>query len=243
MFWCVRGHGGRRAWLTTVSPPVGRRSRTGPCMSGQFGVGRRACGLFVVTLCPLQWFRWCAVVLAASWSVCSSLVPWRCSGRLRSRICCAYVPCLLRCWLVPVAWGRHGTFLLCAVSPPWGTKVIISGLTAVRKLFKFVPFSLPRAGSVTCTTHHLVLCGALWPSFQFRLCHSYVHPPSVARPHRSPLVRPRAPHGSPRVLFRLGGGVLVLVCACLSCAISCRVLRVMWLACLCRSAEFGGWDG
>ena len=223
MFRCVRGHGGRRAWLNTVSPA---RSRTGPCMSGQFGVGRRACGLFMVTSCPLQWFCWCAVVLVASWSVSSGLASWRCSGRLRSWICCVQVFCLLWCWLVPVAWGRHGSFLLCAVSPTWGRKVMISGLTAVKT------FSNPRPGSVACTTHHLVLRGALWPSFQFRLCHSYVHPPLVARPCRSPLVRPRAPHGSPRVLFRLGGAVLVLVSACLPCTISCPVLRVMWLACL-----------
>ena len=168
--------------------PVGRRSPTDPCMSGHIGVGRRACGLFMVTSCPLQWFCWCAVVLVASWSVCSALVPWRCSGRLRSRICCVQVFCLLRCWLVPVAWGRHGTFLLCAVSPPWGRKVMISGLTAVKNFSNSVPFSLPRPGSVACTTHHLVLRGALWPSFQFRLCHSYVHPPSVARPRRSSLV-------------------------------------------------------
>ena len=78
-----------------------------------------------------------------------------------------------------------------------------------------VPLSRPCPGSVPCTTHHLVLGGALWPPFQLRLCHSYVHPPSVARPRRSPLVRPRAPHGSPRVLFRLGGALLVLVSACL----------------------------
>ena len=116
---------------------------------------------------------------------------------------------------------------------------MISGLTAVKSFSNSVPFSLPRPGSVTCTTHHLVLCGALRPSFQLRLCHSYVHPPLVARPHRSPLVHPRAPHGSPRVLFRLGGALLVLVPTCLPYALLCRFLRVMWLACLCRSAEFG----
>ena len=64
--------------------------------------------------------------------------------------------------------------------------------------------------------------------------------PSVARPLRSPLVHPRAPHGSPRVLRLLGGAVLLLVFACLSCAVSCRVLRILWLACLCRSAVSGG---
>ena len=120
---------------------------------------------------------------------------------------------------------------------------MISDLTAVKSFSNSVPFSLPRPGSITCTTHHLVLRGAVWPSFQLRLCHSYVHPLSVARPRGSPFLRPCAPDGIPRVLFRLGGAVLVLVSACLPCAISCRVLRVMWLACLCRSAEFGGQDG
>ena len=112
---------------------------------------------------------------------------------------------------------------------------MISGWTAVKTFSKFSAL-VP----APCTTHHLVLRGALWPSFQFRLRHSYVHPPPVARPRRSPLVRPCAPHGSPRVLFRLGVAVLVFLSACLPCAISCRVLRVRWLACLCRSAEFGG---
>ena len=117
---------------------------------------------------------------------------------------------------------------------------MISGLTAEKSFSNSVPFSLPCPGSATCTTHYLVLRGALWPSSQLLLCHSYVHPPSVARPRRSPLVRPRAPHGSPGVLFQLSGAVLVLVSACLPCAISCPVLRFMWLACLCCSAEFGG---
>ena len=200
--------------------PVGRRSSIGPCMSGQFGVGRRACGLFMVTSCPLQWFCWYAVVLAASWSVCSALVPWP---------CCAQVLSLLRCWLMPVAWGRHARFLLCTVSPPWGRKVMISGLTAVKLFSNSVPFSLPRPGSVACTTLHLVLRGALWPCFEFSLCHLYAHPPSVARPRRSPSVCPPAPNGSPRGLFRLSGAVLMLLSACLRCAIWCRVLRVMWL--------------
>ena len=69
--------------------------------------------------------------------------------------------------------------------------------------------------------------------------HMYT-PPSVARPLRSPLVHPPAPHGSPGVLLRPGGAVLVFVSACLLCAVSCRVSQVMWLACRCRSAVSGG---
>ena len=44
----------------------------------------------------------------------------------------------------------------------------------------------------------------------------------------------------PRVLFGLDGAVLVLVSACLPCAVSCLVSREMWLVCHFRSAELGG---
>ena len=86
----------------------------------------------------------CAVVFVASWSVCSALVGCRCSGRLRSPICCVQVFCLLRCWLAPVAWGGHGTFVLCAACPPWGRKVLTSGRTAAKTFFPIrCPFPCP----------------------------------------------------------------------------------------------------
>ena len=128
-------------------------------------------------------------------------------------------------------------FLLCSVSRPWGGKVMISGLTAVNFFFKF---------------------GALFPAPPWQRC---MHNPSSGTSRCSVAVLPVSPVPfictppvsgkapsvplgvspcSPRVLFRLRGAVLVLVSACLPCAISCRVLRVMWLACLCRSADFGG---
>ena len=100
---------------------------------------------------------------------CSALVPWRCSGRLRSRICCVQVFCLLRCWLVPVAWGRHGMFLLCAVSPPWGRKLMISGLTAVKTFIKF---------------------GALFPALPWQRC---MHNPSSGTSRCSVAVLPVSP--------------------------------------------------
>ena len=103
-----------------------------------------------------------------------------------------------------------------------------------------VPCSLPRSGSFACTIHYPVFRGAPKPYFHFRLCHSYVHPPSVARPRRSPSVCPCAPHGSPRVLFQLSGAVLVLVPVCLPCAFSCPALRVTRVACLCHGAGCGG---
>ena len=45
------------------------------------------------------------------------------------------------------------------------------------------------------------------------------------------------------MLYLLGGAVLVLVFSCLSCAVSFRVLRVLWLACRCLGAVSGaaGW--
>ena len=42
------------------------------------------------------------------------------------------------------------------------------------------------------------------------------------------------------MLSWLGGAVLVHMFACLLCAVSCRVLPVLWLACRCRSAVCGG---
>ena len=42
------------------------------------------------------------------------------------------------------------------------------------------------------------------------------------------------------MLHRLGGAVLLFMSSCLSCAVSCRVLRAMWLPCRCRSAVSGG---
>ena len=45
------------------------------------------------------------------------------------------------------------------------------------------------------------------------------------------------------MLLLLSGVVLVLVFACLLCAVSCRVLRVLWLACWCRSGVTGGQGG
>ena len=66
--------------------PVGCRPCFDPCMPGWFGVGRLALGLFMVMSWPLHWFCWCTVVLAASGSACSALVPWRCCGRLRGQM-------------------------------------------------------------------------------------------------------------------------------------------------------------
>ena len=77
--------------------------------------------------------------------------------------------------------------------------------------------SLSRPGSVTCTTHHLVFCSALRPSFQLRLCHSYVHPRRWQGPVGSPWCIPVLPMGAPGCC---SGSVVRCSCSCLP---ACRV--------------------
>ena len=58
--------------------PVGRLSRFNPCTPGWSGVGRLACGLFMVMWRLQLRCGWCAVVAAGSWSVGFAWVPSRC---------------------------------------------------------------------------------------------------------------------------------------------------------------------
>ena len=48
MFCCVRGYGGRRTWRSMLLPAHGTPFPFRPLQSGQLGVGRLACGLFIV---------------------------------------------------------------------------------------------------------------------------------------------------------------------------------------------------
>ena len=57
--------------------------------------------------------------------------------------------------------------------------------------------SLSRPGSVTCTTHHPAFRSALWPSWQLRLCHSYVNPRRWQGPVGPPWCIPVLPMGAP----------------------------------------------
>ena len=60
--------------------PVGRRSQFDPFTPGLFGVGRLACGLFMVMWRLQLPCGWCAVVAAASWSAGFVWVPSRRCG-------------------------------------------------------------------------------------------------------------------------------------------------------------------
>ena len=77
----VSGHGA--PWCRQ---PMGRRSRCDPCMPGCFGVGRLACGLFIVGSFFLQQFGWYMVVLAALQSACLLWGLSRCGPRWRNRM-------------------------------------------------------------------------------------------------------------------------------------------------------------
>ena len=91
--------------------PVQRRSCFNPCMPGGFGVGRLACGLFLVASLLLQRFGWCMVVLAALWSACSSLGLFCCCRR-----CCVLgsVASFVRRPAQPVMVSRSGLGLVVA---------------------------------------------------------------------------------------------------------------------------------
>ena len=77
----VGGHG-----ASFCRQPMGHRSRLDPCMPSPFGVGRLACGLFIVRSFFLQQFGWYTVVLAALWAAGASWGRLCCSPRQRSQM-------------------------------------------------------------------------------------------------------------------------------------------------------------
>ena len=83
MFVGMVAGGGGASWCRQ---PMGRWSCFDPCMPGWFGVGRLACGLFIVGLFFLQQFGWYPVVSATLWSACASWGRLRCSPRRCSRM-------------------------------------------------------------------------------------------------------------------------------------------------------------
>ena len=75
--------GGRGA--SWCRQPMERRSLFDPCMPGWFGVGRLACGLFIVGSFFLQQFGWYPAVAAALWSAGAPWGRFPCSPRRCSR--------------------------------------------------------------------------------------------------------------------------------------------------------------
>ena len=184
----------------------------------------------MVTSWPLQWFCWCAVVSAAPWSACSALVPWRCSGRLHSNLAC--VGALLVLVLIASCVGPAWYVLTVRRPPTVGEKSNDRWFDRCKTFVNSVPQSLSRPGSVTCTTHHAVLHSALWPCFQLRLCHSYVHPRRWQGPIGPPWCVPVIPMGAPGCC---SGSVVRCSCSCLpACRATYRaVFRGLCGLCVC----------
>ena len=241
MFRCVRGHGGRQAWLTTVSP-----AHLTPFPYRPMHVRPVWCWLACVRSVYGHVVS-AAVVLMVSGRVSRLLVGWLGVGSLALQQALAQSDLLRACvLLVAVLVGASCVGLARYVFtvrrlPTVGEKSNDKWFDHCKNLFQiWCPFPCPALAALHAQPiiwYFAVLSPR--PSSFACAIHMYTAL-SVARPRRSPLVRPCAPHGSPSVQFRLGSAVVVLVSACLPCAISCRVLQVMWLACLCPSAELSG---
>ena len=161
MFLCVRGHGGRRAWLATVPParwtsfsyrpmhvrpvwcwPARVRSVYGHVVLAVAvllvcgRVSRLMVGLFGVGTLSLQPVLAQSDLLRAGVQLVAVLVGASCVGPAR------YVFSVRRL-------------------PPAGDKSIDKWSDRCKKFFRdSVPLSLPRPGSVACTTHGPVIRGA-----------------------------------------------------------------------------------
>ena len=90
--------------------PMKRRSRFNVCMPGWFGVGRLACGLFIIGSFLLQQFGWYPAVSAALWSAFASRGRMRCS------------PC--RCSAV-LSWLSSRLVRRFVVSGLWDVAVVV----------------------------------------------------------------------------------------------------------------------
>ena len=96
--------------------------------------------------------------------------------------------------------------------PTMGEKSSDKWFDRCKKFPNSLPLSLSRPGSVTCTTYHPVLRSALGPSFQLRLCHSYVHCRRWQGPVGPPWCVPVLPMGAPGCC---SGSVVRCSCWCL----------------------------
>ena len=125
--------------------------------------------------------------------------------------------CWLWCWLVLVAWGRHGTFSLFAVCPPRGRKVMTSGWTAVKMCS---PFRCPCPCPTVAVLHaqpiiryFAMFCSR--PSSLACVIHMYT-PPRWQGPVGPPWCAPVLPMGAPGCCVSS-----VVRCSC-SCLPACR---------------------
>ena len=197
MFCCVRGYGGWRAWHIMVSPT------------------RRTSVPFRPMHCRPVWC-WPACVRSVYGHVLAAAVVLLVCGRVGRLMVGLFVVCSLALQqaLAQSGFVRVGALLILVligsscVGPAWyvvtvrrpptmGDKSNDRWFDCCKKFVNSVPHSLSRPGSVTCTTHHPVLCSALWPSFQLRLCHSPVHPRQWQGPVGPPWLVPVLPMGAP----------------------------------------------
>ena len=171
--------------------------------------------------------------------------------------------CWWWCWLVPVAWCRHGTFSSCAVCPPRGRKVMTSGRTAVKNFF---PFRCPCPCSPLAVLHaqpiiryFAVFCSR--PSSFACAIHMYT-PRRWQGPVGPPWRTPVLPMGAPGCR---SSSVVQWSCSCLpACralyhAVFCgscgrracvpvlslvvRMVRAVWLVLWCQDvpSDVAGW--
>ena len=176
VFCCVRRYGDRRARRIMVSP-----TRWTPFPSRPMHAWPVWCRPACV------WSVFCHVVAAAVVLLVHGRVSRLMSGLFgvgslalqrapaRSdvvRVVAMLASVLVGCSCVGPAW-----YILTVCRPPiLGEKSNDRWFDHCKKFRNLVLHSLSRLGSVTCKIHHLVFSSALRPSFQLRLCHSYVHP-------------------------------------------------------------------
>ena len=104
VFCCVRGHGRRRAWRTTVSPTLWTLFPFRPVHAWLVWCWPACVGLFTVKWRLQLRCCWFAVVLAASWWAWFAWVPLRCCRWSFRRMLFMQLACPCRCWLV-ASWS------------------------------------------------------------------------------------------------------------------------------------------
>ena len=197
MFCRVRGHGGWRAWHTMVLPTLWRLFLYRPmhvwpvwcwpaCVPSVYGHVVAAAVVLLVRCCVSR-------LLVGLFGVGSLALQ-----RALAQSDLVRVGALLVLVLVGASCvGPASYFFIVRRPPTVGERTNDNWLDRLKKFGNSVPLSLSRPGSVTCTTHHPVFRGALWPSFQLRLCHSYVHPRRWEGSVGPPWCVPVLPMGAP----------------------------------------------